>query len=216
MSESRYKLYHYWRSSSSWRVRFALAYKKIPYEAIPVSLLDGESESATHLKRNPAGLLPVLELASDQYLTESLPIIRYLEDTHPNTPKLFPGTAIDRAKISALAEMINSGIQPLQNIPVFSFHSDDVDEQKRWVRHWIENGLKVYESRLKETSGSFSYGNDFTLADVCLVPQLYSAERYSIAVSKYPLISRIFANVQAIPAYLESCPDSFKPLDFKG
>lgn len=216
MSEAKLKLYHYWRSSSSWRVRLALDYKKIPFEAIPVNLLNGESESEAHLKRSPAGFVPVLELADGTCLTESLAIIRYLEETHPKSPSLLPGSPIDRAKIWSFAEVVNSGTQPIQNIPVMALHSSDPAEQKKWAQHWIKNGLQTLEVLAKKDAGEFCYQDSFTLADACLLPQIYNAERYEVDVKAYPTLSRVRANTEALPCFMSSHPDSYKPLDFKG
>ena len=217
-SSAPYRLYHYWRSSSSWRVRFALEWKGILYEAVPVNLLNGESESPEHLKRNPAGFVPVLEVPTDpiEYLTESLSIIRYLEESHPEAPSLFPKTPLARAKVWALAEVINSGTQPIQNIPVMAMHSSDPDEQKRWSRHFIEEGLSVYERLCSQTAGRYSFGDELSLADLCLMPQLYNAERFQVSWDSFPHISRIEKSCRTLSAYQKSHPDQFKPIDFKG
>jgi maleylacetoacetate isomerase len=140
-----YRLYHYWRSSSSWRVRFGLSLKNIAYEPVAISLLDGSSEAPEHLERNPAGFVPVLEIPGpEQYrLTESLAILLYLEDRHPDTQRLLPEDAYLKARCWALAETVNAGIQPIQNLPVLHRHSQDPEEQKKWARHFIRNGLEV-------------------------------------------------------------------------
>ena len=157
MITPEFNLYHYWRSSSAWRVRFALHHKGISFNPIAVNLLNGESESEAHLKRNPAGFVPVLEILNGThrgtFLTESLSIIRFLEESHPNSPSLFPGTAIDHAHIWSLAEVINAGTQPLANIPVTDFHSQDAEEKKRWTQHWIRNGLETFETLARTKAG---------------------------------------------------------------
>jgi maleylacetoacetate isomerase len=215
MNTPSYRLYHYWRSSASWRVRIALAWKKIEFESIPVNLLDGESESPAHLKRNPAGFVPVLELNrgphAGEKLTESLAIIRYLEETHPEAPTLFPGTAFDRAKIWALAEVVNSGTQPFQNISVMEKHSVDGEEQKRWSIHWITHGLEVFETLIQSGKGQFSHGDHFSLADTCLIPQVYSAKRYDIDLSAFPKLKHIYETSLNLPAIVQSHPDRYKP-----
>jgi maleylacetoacetate isomerase len=213
-----YRLYHYWRSSSSWRVRLALDWKGIPYEVSPVSLLNGESEGADHRKRNPAGFVPVLALPGKQssYLTESLAIIEYLEEVHPDLPTLLPGFPEQRARIRALSEVINAGTQPIQNIPVLERHSSDPAEQKAWAREFIARGLQVYESLCEPWAKTYSVGDSFSLADVCLIPQLYNAERYQVDLSAFPVISGIHENCRSLPAYSSSHPDRFRPVDFKG
>ena len=220
MNQPEYNLYHYWRSSSSWRVRFALHYKGIPFHPIPVSLLNGESESPEHLKRNPAGFVPVLEFLSGdhqgEFLSESLSIIRFLEENHPTTPTLFPGSAYDHARAWSLAEVINSGTQPIANIPVTHFHSSDPTEQKRWSQHWMKTGLQTYESLCKNQAGQFSYGDQFSIADVCLIPQLYNADRFEVDLSSCPTLLRIRESVKKLPAHSLSHPDAYKPADFTG
>ncbi len=220
MSGPQFTLYHYWRSSSSWRVRFALHHKGIAFTPVAVDLLNGESESPEHLKRNPAGFVPVLEFLNGPhqgaFLSESLSIIRFLEEAYPNSPTLFPGNAFDHARIWSLAEIINSGTQPLANIPVNAFHSGDAEEQKRWARHWMKTGLETYETHCRKHAGDFSYGNQFSLADICLIPQLYNADRFSVDLKDCPTLLKVRENVKKLPAYTLSEPDSYKPVDFKG
>lgn len=213
-----YRLYHYWRSSSSWRVRLALDWKGLSYEAAPVSLLNGESESPEHLSRNPAGCVPVLEIlgAPPLFLTESIAIIEYLEETHPSLSSLLPGSATQRARIRALAEVINAGTQPIQNIPVLERHSSDPAEQKAWAKEFIARGLKTYETLCTPVSGTFSVGDSFSLADICLIPQIYNAERYQVDLRQFPVISGIHDRCRSLPAFASSHPDRFKPLDFQG
>lgn len=215
-TQTKYRLYHYWRSSSSWRVRYALAAKGIAYEPVAVSLLNGESESAEHLARNPAGAVPVLEVTTEldgtRRLTESLAILDYLDRQHPE-PALFPPEPIARAKVWALAEVINSGIQPLQNPPVSHRHSADPEEQKKWNQHWIRRGLEIYEKLAAPLAGRFSFGEQLTVADLCLMPQLYAADRFEVNTRDLPTITRIQQSCMSTQAYADSHPDRFKPAD---
>lgn len=217
----RLRLYHYWRSSSSWRVRWALALKNLSCEYVDVDLLSGESESEEHLKRNPMGFVPVLELLPNSpkdgpatsnpvYLTESTAIIEWLEETHP-TPPLLPGDPLQRARIRQLAQIINAGTQPLQNLSTALLHSDDPEKRKIWSQHWIRAGLGAYESIASQTAGRFSVGDTLTLADLCLIPQCYNAKRNDVAIEDYPVISRIVAAASEIPTYKSSSPESFQP-----
>jgi maleylacetoacetate isomerase len=217
-SPSPYRLYHYWRSSSSWRVRMALDWKGIPYEAFPVSLLDGEAEGSEHLRRNPAGFVPVLEIPGSHgpYLTESLAIIEYLEETHPGLPALLPGSPENRARIRALAEVINAGTQPIQNIPVLERHSRDPAEQKAWAREFIARGLETYEKLCAPLAKTYSVGDAFSLADLCLIPQVYNAERYQVDLRQFPVISAIDARCRSLAVFESSHPDRFKPAGFSG
>ncbi len=219
---TRYRLYHYWRSSSSWRVRFGLDFKGIPYEPIAVSLLNDEAEREEHLARNPAGQVPVLEIPSGgdsfppDFLTESLAILLYLEETHPDRPRLLGRNALERAKALALAEVINSGIQPFHNPPVLQRHSSDPSEQKAWAREFIERGLGIFEALCLKSRGAFSVGDEPSLADVFLIPQIYSAERFGLDLSRFPAIRSIHENLKLLPAFSSSHADAFKPVDFKG
>ena len=213
-----YRLYHYWRSSSSWRVRFGLSLKGIPYEPVAISLLDGSSESTEHLERNPAGSVPVLEIPGmvPRRLTESLAILQYLEDLHPGTTSFLPPDPYLKARCWALAETVNAGIQPIQNLPVLHRHSDDPGEQRNWARHFIRKGLEVYESLCAPIRGRFSVGDHPSLADLCLAPQLYNADRYQVDWSDLGNLVGIEQACRALPAWTESHPDRFKPADFHG
>ncbi len=209
-----YLLYHYWRSSSSWRVRWAFEHKRIPFEAIHVGLLNGESESEEHLKRNPAGMVPVLELSDGNRLTESLAIIRYLDEVHPSEP-LQPKNPLDRARVWALAEVINSGTAPIQSLNVMYYHSQDPAEQRKWSQHWIRSGLSIYEKLVAGQAGLYSHGDVASLADLCLIPQCYNALRYDIDLSEFPTISRIHESAKLLEPYQKSHPDRYMPADFK-
>ncbi len=214
-ASAKLKLYHYWRSSSSWRVRTALAYKNIPYEAISVNLLNGESESEAHLQLHAGGAVPVLVTPTQDALIESLAIIQYLETAHP-APALVPADAVAKAKVWALAELINAGIHPIQNLPVLDYLSDDPAVRKRWAQHWITQGLKTFEKTCLLDAKKFSFGNSLTVADLCLVPQCYNARRFDVDLSQFPRILEIEQNCLALECFQKSHPDQFKPHDFVG
>jgi maleylpyruvate isomerase len=209
------RLYHYWRSTSSWRVRFAFAFKGIEAEMIAVNLLADESEKPEHLERNPMGHVPVLEVLSPplgkpRYIGESLAIIEWAEETHRDRP-LLPADPLDRARVRQLSELINAGTQPLINLGVGGYHSNDPEAQKSWNQHWIRKGLGAYEKLASETASRYSLGNELTLADVCLIPQCYSAARNEVTLDAYPTIARIHEAVLALPACQVSHPDRFAP-----
>lgn len=208
------KLYHYWRSSSSWRVRWAFALKNITCEFAAINLLSDEPESKEHLKRNPLGYVPVLEILDEsskvRFLGESIAIIEWAEETHPK-PSLFSGDFAQRARIRQLAEIINSGTQPLQNLNASYFHSSDPEEQKRWNRHWIRNGLQAYETLVQETAGIFSVGNSLSLADLFLIPQCYNAGRHEIPLDEFPTVAKIHAAALATESCQASSPERFQP-----
>jgi maleylacetoacetate isomerase len=214
------RLYHYWRSTSSWRVRWAMAHKGIAPELVHVSLLDGESESPAHRARNPLGYVPVLEFLEEKdparrYLVESLPIIEYLEETSPANPFL-PKDPRDRAHVRALAEIVNAGIQPIQNITVQIHVASDSDpdhaaKRKAWAAHWIANGLEAYEKLAAPRAGKFSFGDAPTLADLTLVPQLYGAIRNDASFAHLPTVTRAYESSLRTEACRASEPDRFKP-----
>jgi maleylacetoacetate isomerase len=217
---TNYRLYHYWRSSSSWRVRWGLVLKGIAPEYVHVDLLNGESESEAHRKRNPFGYVPALEIldgksAQGKLLTESVAILEYLDETVPTAP-LLPKDPFARARVRALVETINAGTQPIQNLNVMLHLAPDDDpdavvKRKAWCQHWIRNGLSAYEALAKPIAGKFSFEDSPTLADLCLIPQCYNAARFDVSLDTYPTIARIHENALKTEAYRQSEPDRFKP-----
>ena len=207
------RLYHYWRSSCSWRVRWALLIKGVPCEFESIDLLSDETDQPPQRARNPIGYVPVLELLNSQdpfrFIAESIAIIEWLEETIP-TPSLLPGTPLQRARIRQLAEIINSGTQPLQNLNVMARYSIDPTEQRKWNQHWIHQGLHAYEVLVTKTSGLYSIGDTLTLADLCLIPQCYNAIRYELGLSDFPVIEKIYSTALKTPSCQGSAPESFK------
>lgn len=208
------RLYHYWRSTSSWRVRWAFALKGMECEYIPVNLLSDEPESEAHLARNPLGYVPALVVERPGkpplHLAESLAIIEWSEELKP-APPLLPGDADQRAKIRMIAEMINADTHPLQNLNPQLLHSEDPEERKQWARHWIKNGLQACETVVSKTAGQFAVGDSVTLADLCLVPQMYNARRYDVALDAFPTLLRIEAACKGTEGYQASEPGRFQP-----
>ena len=212
-------LYHYWRSSSSWRVRWAFAFKEIECEYVAVDLLNGESEGTAHLARNPFGFVPALEICADlqsppTWLTESLAIIEWADEVWPE-PRLMPKSAIERAQVRQLAEVINAGTQPLQNLGPQNLYSTDPAAKKVWAQHWIRIGLSCYETLVSRTAGRFSVGDELSLADLCLIPQCYNARRYGIEPAEYPRIARIEAEALKLPSCQAADPTRFQPTSSK-
>ncbi len=190
-------LYHYWRSSSSWRVRWALAIKGLAFEAVAVDLLAGEQGRAEHLRRNPIGHVPAL-VVGDRALGESVAIVEYLEAIAP-APPLYPADPWARARVRQLVELVASAIQPMQNLAVLRRHAQDPDEQRAWAAHWNARGLAAYESLLAQIAveqggaSRFSVGDALTAADVFLVPQVHSARRFRVDLSAYPRVLAVEA-----------------------
>lgn len=203
-------LYGYWRSSASWRVRWALEIKQIPFNYIPVNLLTGENKSPEHLARSPMGSLPVFETETGKFLSESMAIIEWIEEVFSlKGPVFFPGTPWERAKIRELCEIINSDTAPLQTPRVQKRHSADAAEQKLWAQDFMRSGLKVFDESSKALRGKFSFQNDLTAADLFLVPQIYNALRFELPVeSEFPALFQIYQECRALPSCIKSAPES--------
>nr|APH81356.1 GST zeta [Tigriopus kingsejongensis] len=170
-------LYSYFRSSCSWRVRIVLALKDIEYEYRPVHLVKdgGEQHQADFLKLNPMAQVPALTMG-DRILTQSVAIIEYLEEAYPQHP-ILPTDPWLRAQVRQIVEIIGSGTQPVQNLSVMKMARDDPAQRVEWSHYWIRQGLSAVESVLSQTAGRYCVGDEVTMADCCLVPQIYNAER---------------------------------------
>ena len=209
---SNLTLYTYWRSSASHRVRIALGYKGLSYDPVYVNLLEGEQRKDEYKQTNPMGYLPCLVIDGVKYV-ESTAIIELLEELHPQ-PALLPKKPEDRARVRALVQIVNSGIEPLQNLVVLDRIGDDKDKRLDWLRHFITRGLTAWEalaSRFAEETGEkgpFAYGATFTSADAVLIPQLYTARRFAIDLSPYPTILRV-DEANADPPFVKAAyPDA--------
>lgn len=200
------KLYNYWRSSCSWRVRIALHWKRQPFTYLAVHLLKdgGQQKSESYTSLNPMQSVPLLEVVDGGrvlHIAQSMAIIEYLEERWPEPP-LLPADRIARAQVRQAAEIVNSGIQPFQNTSVqkrvkHELHGDE----KAWARHFIASGLRALEPLLQTTSGRYSVGDQVTLADCFLVPQLYHARRYEVDLAPFPTLTRVEAACVALPAF---------------
>jgi len=204
------RLYNYFRSSASWRVRIALNFKGIPYEYVPVNLVKdgGEQYSEGYRRVNPLQAVPTLEVDGHR-LSESLAIIHYLDETRP-TPPLLPRDPFARAQARRIAEAVNAGIQPLQNLRVLAKVDADFKAgeagRKAWAGHFNAVGLAGIERLLAETAGRYCVGDEVSLADVCLAPQLYSARRYGVDVAQFSRIAAIEAELVKLPAFADAVP----------
>lgn len=205
-------LYTYWRSSASHRVRIALGYKGLAYEPVYVNLLEGEQRRDEYRRVNPMGYLPCLVVDGVKFV-ESTAILELLEELHPDPP-LLPKKPEDRARVRALVQIVNAGIQPLQNLTVLDRIGDDKDRRLEWLRHFITRGLGAWESlasRFAEETGSkgpYAYGETFTSADALLIPQLYAARRFGIDLSPYPTILRVDEATRDLPFVKAAHPDA--------
>jgi maleylacetoacetate isomerase/maleylpyruvate isomerase len=210
------ELYNYFRSSSSYRVRIALALKGIAYDYVPVHLVKSEQLKPPFADIAPGRLVPLLK-DGDTLLTQSLAIIEYLDETHPEPP-LLPGDAHSRARIRALALDIACEIHPLDNLRVLRYlvhemHVSDEDKN-RWYRHWVESGLETVERQLAghPATGRFCHGDTPTLADIVLVPQIFNAQRMDCRLDHVPTVMRVFGECMTLAAFSgtqpSACPDA--------
>lgn len=199
-------LYDYWRSSASYRVRIALGIAELDYDTEVVNLLEGQHRKEPHLARNPQGLVPALDI--DGYtMTQSLSIIQYLDETLKLG--LLPNLPIERAQVRALSYAIAMEIHPVCNLNVVNYavtQSDGKIEKAQWMHHFIDRGLRAYEDMIGD--GKYSYGDTVTLADICLVPQLYNAERWNVDLAAMPKIRRVAEALNQIPAFADAHPDN--------
>ncbi len=210
------QLYNYFRSSASYRVRIALALKGLDYDYLPVHLVRNEQLAETYRALSAARLVPVLK-DGDHVLTQSLAIIEYLDETHPEPP-LLPGDALARARIRALAQDVACEIHPLNNLRVLRYLVHELkvaeDDKNRWYRHWVESGLEAVERQLDHNpaTGRFCHGDAPTLADCVLVPQIHNAQRMNCRLDHVPTVMRVFGECMALDAFSRTqpsaCPDA--------
>jgi len=208
-------LYSYWRSSAAYRVRIALALKGLAFETRPVHLLKdgGQQHAAGYVDINPQQLVPVL-MHGRRAVRQSLAIIEYLEEVWPDAAALLPGTARERGRVRALAQLVACDIHPLNNLRVLQFFEQQWNvpqaERDEWVRHWIIEGLAAFEALVADdpATGTFCHGDLPGLADCCLVPQLYNARRFGVDLGPWPTLVRIEQACLALPAFRAAAPDA--------
>lgn len=205
------QLFTYYRSSASYRVRIALNLKGLRAEQVAVNLAAGEQGDEAYTSLNPQGLVPALLTEDDVLLTQSLAMMEYLDERYPDKARLLPEGLTERARVRALGQAIACEMAPLNNLRVLKFLTGELgvsEEQKlHWYRHWIAVGFAAVEAMLQDpATGRFCHGDHPTMADCCLVPQVYNAERFSCDMSAYPTIMRIVAHCVALPAFADAHP----------
>ena len=214
------QLYSYYRSSAAYRVRIALAIKQLSYHQLPINLLSGEQRQPEYLQTNPGGLVPTITTAEGT-LTQSLAIIEYLEERYPK-PSLLPQSAMNRAQVRSIAYQVAMDIHPLNNPRVTQFLGATIGlnkEQKlHWYHHWIAQGFGALETNLKalNSNGRYCFGDSLTMADICLIPQVYNALRFDCPMQDYPLISAIYSHCSDLAEFIAASPESQPDCPAKG
>ena len=208
------KLYNYFRSSASYRVRIALALKGLDYDYIPVHLVKREHLDDAYSALSASRLVPVLK-DGEALLSQSLAIVEYLDETHPQPP-LLPADARGRARVRAIAQDIACEIHPLNNLRVLRYLTHDLklseDDKNRWYRHWVESGLESVERQLAAQPALFCHGDQPGLADLTLVPQIFNAQRFDCRTDHLPQVMRVFEACMQLDAFSKTqpaaCPDA--------
>jgi len=207
------KLYSYWRSSACYRVRIALNLKGLPYEQAHVHLANSEQHGAEFGSVNPQQLVPVL-IDGERVIRQSQTIIEYLDESYDGEMKLLPATARARARVRALAQMIACDIHPLNNLRVMQYLESEFNapklERESWTKHWIEEGFKAIEALLADShaTGVYCEGDEPSLADVFLIPQVYNARRAAVDLAPFPVIRRIDENCLKMTAFERARPEN--------
>jgi len=207
------KLYSYWRSSAAYRVRIALNLKGIDYEVVPVHLPGDEQHSDEFRAVNPQGVVPVL-VDRSRVIRQSMAIIEYLEEAYEGARKLLPATARERARVRGLAHIIAADIHPLNNLRVMQYLEREFNtpqvERERWTQHWIREGFTAFENLLADnpSTGEYCEGDEPTMADICLVPQVYNARRWSVDMTPFPLIQRISEACMKLDEFERARPEN--------
>lgn len=206
-------LFDYWRSSASYRVRIALNLKGLTFETVSVDLRAGEQQGEGYRRRNPQGLVPMLQVGEDR-IAQSLAIIDYLDARFPEPP-LLPHAASERAHVLSLALSIACDVHPLNNLRVLNYLKNELGQGEEardaWYAHWVTEGLRALEATAAPRSGRFLFGDEPSLADVCLVPQLYNARRFDVPLDAFPLLTRIEAEANKLEAFDAAHPDRVAP-----
>ena len=204
-------LHNYWRSSASHRVRIGLGLKGLAYEYVVVNIVSRDQHADAYRSKNPMAQVPTLEITEDDgtvhALNQSLPILEFLDERFPE-PRIAPKDLYVRARMRGLAEIVNSGIQPLQNLSttkqVVAFGGDAMV----WPKSFIADGLAAFERSARDLAGQFSVGDTPTIADCCLIPQLASARRFGVDISQHELLLAIETNCLALPAFVGASPEN--------
>lgn len=215
MSADAITLYSYWRSSAAYRVRIGLALKDLPYATRAVHLVKdgGEQHAANYRAQNPQGLVPLL-IHQGHRINQSMAILEYLDECFADAPRLLPDDPVGRARVRSLAQLVACDIHPLNNLRVLQYLKRELSVEQgavdAWMLHWMAEGFAALETMLATSSetGAFCHGDIPTLADCCLIPQLYNARRFALDLSSYPTLTVIEARCLALPAFIAALPEN--------
>ena len=202
-------LYSAWRATAPYRLRIGLALKGVAYDYSPVDLVGGQQRGEAYRAVNPQGLTPALDLGDGQVLTQSLAILEWLEETRPDPP-LLPRSALDRQQVRAMAMIVACDIHPLNNARVANKLTElghDGPQVRAWIQGWIRDGFDALEPMIGRHGGRFAFGDSPTLADCCLIPQVYAARRFGLELSHWPLLAGVADRAAAHPAFVAAHPD---------
>jgi maleylacetoacetate isomerase len=208
--QSMMKLYSYFRSSASFRVRIVLNLKQLPYETVAVHLVKdgGQQHAPDYLALNPSGAVPSLD-HEGKMLTQSSAICEYLNELHPE-PALLPANMIERAWVRSVCNLVACDIHPLNNLRVLKHITKSLglnETQKTdWYRHWIEQGFNALEKLLSQRADEYCWGDTVTMADAFVIPQIWNAHRFDCSMDEYPILRRVYKNAMLLPAFQEAAP----------
>ncbi len=205
------KLFGYWRSSATYRVRIALALKGIDYDYAPVNLLQGEQRAEPYLAKSPLALVPALETDDGAVIVQSLAIMEYLEEAHPE-PSILPGSAVARAQMRAIAASLACEAQPFMNLRIQKYLKEergfDEDAMTDWLNRWPGGAMAAVEKIVERTGGDYCVGDVPTMADCCLVPQMFGAKRFNVDMSGMPRLNEIYERCLNHPAFEKAHPEN--------
>ncbi|MCC5856460.1 MAG: maleylacetoacetate isomerase [Idiomarina sp.] len=206
------KLFGYWRSSASYRVRIGLSLKGIAYDYEPIHLLrsGGEQRTSEYKTLNPAGLVPTL-VDDTVVLNQSLAILEYLDSVQAE-PRLVPTDPVAAARVRMMALDMAADLQPITNLRILQYLTGtlEIEEGQKmdWIHHWVKTAFQAYELRLAQWGGRYSVGDTVSMADICLVPQVYNAQRFGVDLTDFPRLIAVYDNLQALDAFQRARPEA--------